>query len=295
MAGGRRTRCVAARLDQASPIRPRRPDVSSKRFARALARSGKPQRDRERTKPAAGVGNCASVRGSHDAEYVWLVGGRPLLVGWGHERADVVPLESAALALNYSRPIAKAAPRPATALTELNRPATVRIARAPPLGGATRDFIVVPATFLWLLFIGLALTIGGLLLPACSIQLPGTQWRLNSLAGCVAHAQNPLSALVAHKIAPSNRLCAPSKSRCNRATFVRLLVRSWLRRDPMFPACHRVLMSKLRFKCALTGTATMISTWSSNVRPVGGSRRYANTYGTKVVATAGGTSMQITR
>src|SRR5207244_6746737 len=53
------------------------------------------------------------------------------------------------------------------------------------------------AAFLWLLFVGLALAVGGLLLPACSIHIPGTQWRWTWPGSCVAHAQNPLADLIA--------------------------------------------------------------------------------------------------
>jgi hypothetical protein len=124
-----------------------------------------------------------------DSEYVWLVGERPLLVGWGHETASAVPLEPAALALTYRRPVADLAPR-AGAITESGP------VPAPPPPRASRSWSWATA-FLWLLFIALALGIGGLLLPACSIHIPGTQWRWTWGAGCMAHAQNPLADLVA--------------------------------------------------------------------------------------------------
>jgi hypothetical protein len=130
-----------------------------------------------------------------DDEYVWLIGERPLLVGWGHERANVVPLEPAALALTYSRPVAGASW--AGALTESEpAPALLQAVHFPEPQPATSSWSWL-ATFLWLLFIALALGIGGLLLQACSIDIPGTQWRWTSSAGCVAHAQNPLADLIA--------------------------------------------------------------------------------------------------
>jgi hypothetical protein len=128
----------------------------------------------------------------HDDEYVWLVGERPLLVGWGYEKADVVPLESAALAVSYRRPIPKTAAR-SVAITQSETAPSPPLPE-PPL--ATSFWSWSPV-FLWLLFIGLALKIGGLLLPVCSIQIPGTQWRLTSLSGCAPHAHNPLADLLA--------------------------------------------------------------------------------------------------
>jgi hypothetical protein len=124
-----------------------------------------------------------------DSEYVWLVGERPLLVGWGHEMAGGVPLEPAALALTYRRPVADIAPR-AGAIPESGP------VLAPPPPPASRSWTWATA-FLWLPFIALALGIGGLLLPACSIHIPGTQWRWTWGADCMAHAQNPLADLIA--------------------------------------------------------------------------------------------------
>ena len=120
---------------------------------------------------------------------------------------------------------------------------------------------------------GMALDVDGRLRIACA----------KSARGINRAKSRPRKALRAQQIALQSR------------DFCRPLVRSLLRRGPIFPACHRVLMSKLRFKCVLTGTATTISTWSSNVQPADGSRRCANTYGTKVAATADATSTQITR
>jgi hypothetical protein len=125
-----------------------------------------------------------------DSEYVWLVGERPLLVGWGHETASAVPLEPAALALTYRRPVADVAPR-AAAMSESGP-----VPALPP-PRASRSSTWATAS-LWLLFLALALGIGGLLLPACSIRAPGTQWRWTWGAGCMASAaQNPLADLVA--------------------------------------------------------------------------------------------------
>jgi hypothetical protein len=143
----------------------------------------------------------------NDDEYVWLVGEQPLLVGWGHERVNVVPLEPAALALTYSRPLAEA--DPATALTESER-ALPTLQWAPHLEAAQPATLSSSwlATCLWALFVALALAVGGLLLPACSIHLPGTEWRLSWPAGCVAHAQNPLAELVAQNRALEQALRA---------------------------------------------------------------------------------------
>jgi len=129
-----------------------------------------------------------------DDEYVWLIGERPLLVGWGHKKANVVPLEPTALALTYRRPVPDIAPL-AGAITESGP-----LLPLPPERLAPRPSTSLwtwLATFLWLLFIALALAVGGLLLPACSIHVPGTQWSWSSPAGCVAHAQNPLADLIA--------------------------------------------------------------------------------------------------
>jgi hypothetical protein len=132
----------------------------------------------------------------NDSEYVWLIGERPLLVGWGHEKANVVPLEPAELALTYRRPVSNVAPR-ASAIVEPGAllPPVVHV-HAPELPPATSSFSWL-AGLLWLLFIALALGVGGLLLPACSIHIPGTQWRWTWAAGCVAHAHNPLADLIA--------------------------------------------------------------------------------------------------
>jgi hypothetical protein len=130
-----------------------------------------------------------------DDEYVWLIGERPILVGWGHKKATVVPLEPAALALTYSRPVADANQADALAEFEPARELLqrVHIAEAQP-ATPSRTWL---ATILWLLFVALALGIGGLLLPACSIHIPGTQWRWTGPAGCWARAQNPLADLTA--------------------------------------------------------------------------------------------------
>jgi hypothetical protein len=142
----------------------------------------------------------------NDDEYVWLVGEQPLLVGWGHERVNVVPLEPAALALTYTRPLAGA--DPATALTK-SEPALPTLQSAPPLEAQPATLSSSwPATCLWALFVALALAVGGLFLPACSIHLPGTEWRLSWPAGCVAHAQNPLAELVAQNRALEQALRA---------------------------------------------------------------------------------------
>ena len=113
-----------------------------------------------------------------DDEYVWLIGERPLLVGWGHEKANVVPLEPAALAMTYRRPVSDVAPR-ASAITESGHslPPVMRVQPPePPLATSSSSWL---AAFLWLLFIALAIGVGGLLLPACSIHIPGTQWTLD--------------------------------------------------------------------------------------------------------------------
>ena len=122
-----------------------------------------------------------------DAEYVWLLGERPLLVGWGHEKVDVVPLEPAALALTYSRRLADTDPLIVLTQSEPG-PATLQPESTPQAQPAMRSRSRL-ATCLWLLFIALSLAIGGLLLPACSIRLPGTEWRWTWTAGCVSHAQ----------------------------------------------------------------------------------------------------------
>ena len=140
-----------------------------------------------------------------DDEYVWLIGERPLLVGWGHKNANVVPLEPAALALSYRRPIVEAAPRAgATSAPVLPALRPAQFAERPP---ATSLWTWLPA-FLWLLFIALALAVGGLLLPACSIHIPGTQWRWTWPGGCVAHVQNPLADLIAQNRALEEALRA---------------------------------------------------------------------------------------
>ena len=130
-----------------------------------------------------------------DAEYVWLLGERPLLVGWGHEKVDVVPLEPAALALTYSRRLVDTDPLIVLTQSEPG-PATLQPESTPQAQPAMRSRSWL-ATCLWLLFVALSLAIGGLLLPACSIRLPGTEWRWTWTAGCVSHAQNPLAELVA--------------------------------------------------------------------------------------------------
>jgi hypothetical protein len=130
-----------------------------------------------------------------DDEYVWLIGERPLLVGWGYEKANVVPLEPAALALTYRRSVRDAAPF-ARNITE-NGPAMLPlpIQQSPksPLSNSEWRWL---STFLWFLFAALSLGIGGLLLPACSIHIPGTEWNWTRSAGCAAHAENPLADLI---------------------------------------------------------------------------------------------------
>ena len=135
-----------------------------------------------------------------DSEYVWLVGERLLLVGWGHETASAVPLEPAALALTYRRPVADVTPR-ADAIRETGP------VPAPPPPRASSSWIGATA-ILWLLFIVLALGVAGLLLPACSIHIPGTQWRWTWGAGCMAHAENPLADLIAQNRALAQALRA---------------------------------------------------------------------------------------
>ena len=75
-------------------------------------------------------------------------------------------------------------------------PATLQPVYSPEVQSRTRSRSRL-ATCLWLLFIALALAIGGLLLPACSIRLPGTEWLWTWTAGCVSHAQNPLAEVIA--------------------------------------------------------------------------------------------------
>jgi len=141
-----------------------------------------------------------------DVEYVWLLGERPLLVGWGHEKVDVAPLEPAALGLTYSRRLAD--PDHLIALTESEPgPATLQPVSSPAGQPRTRSWSWL-ATCLWLLFIALSLAIGGLLLPACSIRLPRTEWRWTWTAGCVSHAQNPLAEFVAQNRALEEALRA---------------------------------------------------------------------------------------
>ena len=130
-----------------------------------------------------------------DSEYVWLIGERPLLVGWGHEKASVVPLEPAKLALTYRRPVSDVAPR-ASAITEFGSVPPVAPMNLSGPARATSSWSWL-AAFLWVLFIALALGVGGLLLPACAIHIPGTQWRWTWGADCVAHAENPLADLFA--------------------------------------------------------------------------------------------------
>jgi hypothetical protein len=129
-----------------------------------------------------------------DAEHVWLVGERLLLVGWGHEKVNVVPLEPAALALTYSRPLADREPAIAPTQSEPALPFLKSV--LPPEPQQAMPSWSWLAAFLWVLLIVLVLAIGGLLLPACSIHVPGTQWRWRWSAGCVAHAQNPLADLM---------------------------------------------------------------------------------------------------
>jgi hypothetical protein len=128
-----------------------------------------------------------------DGEYVWLLGERPLLVGWGHEKADVVALEPAALALTYRRPMPDVTPR-ASAIAEPGLMLAPVQAPGPPPATSSWSRLAV---FLWLLFIALVLGVAGLLLPACSIHIPGTPWRWTWPAGCGAQAQNPLADLIA--------------------------------------------------------------------------------------------------
>jgi hypothetical protein len=128
-----------------------------------------------------------------DGEYVWLIDGRPLLVGWGHEKASVVPSEPAKLALTYRRPVSNIAPRASAIMESGSVPLPVHPA-APPPATSSRNWL---AAFLWVLFIAIALKIGWVLLPACAIHIPGTQWHWTWGANCVAHAQNPLADLFA--------------------------------------------------------------------------------------------------
>jgi hypothetical protein len=139
-----------------------------------------------------------------DSEYVWLIGGRPLLVGWGHEKASVVPPEPAELALTYRRPVSDVSPSAGTTAESSAVPLPVPPAGPPP-GTWSRNWL---AALLWLLFIALALGIGGLLLPACAIHIPGTQWRWIWSNKCVAHAENPLTDLIAQNRALKEALRA---------------------------------------------------------------------------------------
>lgn len=194
------------RLDQASPdqaaaARRRLEDVRAR--ARAIWENLNSGNEQNRQQAVAIL---RAFEVPDDAEYVWLVGERPLLVGWGHEKVDVVPLEPAALALTYSRPLAELDPAIAPTESEPVLP-TLQSVSPPEAQPATLSWSWL-ATCLWVLFIALALAIGGLLLPACSIQLPGTEWRWAWPAGCVAYAQNPLSELVAQNRALEEALHA---------------------------------------------------------------------------------------
>ena len=261
------------------------------RCAGARARSGRPS-----TRPGSNkivsrrLQLCVPSRFRYDSEYVWLVGEQPLLVGWGHETATAVPLEPAALALTYRRPVADA---------DSSLPVRSRnlepVPACAPSQRASRSSSWATAC-LWRCSSPLALAVGRAASAGLLDPLPGTEWRLTWPAGCVAHAQNPLGGIGRAKSRTRTGFACPA----NRVGVTRLLsgrrlVRSPFRRDPMSLACHRVLMSEPRFKSASTGTATTISTWSSDVRPEDGSRRYTNINGTKVVATVGAILMQITR
>jgi hypothetical protein len=152
-----------------------------------------------------GVAILRAFEVPQDSECVWLIGERPLLVGWGHEKANVIPPEPAALALTYRRPVAHVASRPAASTeseTVRPPPAPEQSPRPPP---GTSSWLTAS---LWLLFVALTLGIGGLLLPACSIHIPGTQWGWTWAAGCTAHAQNPLADLIAQNRALDEALRA---------------------------------------------------------------------------------------
>jgi hypothetical protein len=141
-----------------------------------------------------------------DNGYVWLVGEQPLLVGWGHERVNVVPLEPAALALTYHRPLVQPNRVAGFRDSEPTLPASQWV--PPAEGHHATPPSRWPATCLWALFVALALAIGSVLLPACSIHVPGTEWRLSWPGGCVAHAQNPLAELAAQNRALEQALRA---------------------------------------------------------------------------------------
>jgi hypothetical protein len=195
------------RLDQASPDQAtaaRRTLEEVRSRARTIWESLNATGSEQNRQQAVAILRAFEVPG--DAEYVWLIGERPLLVGWGHEKVNAVPLEPAALALIYSRPLAD--PDPAIALTE-SEPALPALQSVPP---PEPQPVMLSwswlATCWWVLFVALALAIGGLLLPACSIRLPGTEWRWIWPAGCVVHAQNPLADLVAQNRALEEALYA---------------------------------------------------------------------------------------
>ena len=127
------------RLDQASPDQAaaaRRRLDEARLLARAIWENLNSGNEQNRQQAVAIL---RAFEVPNDDEYVWLVGEQPLLVGWGHERVNVVPLEPAALALTYSRPLAEA--DPATALTEF-RTGLTHIAMGASSGSATRDAIV---------------------------------------------------------------------------------------------------------------------------------------------------------
>lgn len=189
--GASLTRLDQASPDQAAAARRRLDEV--RRRARAIWESLSVSGNEQNRQQAVAILRAFEV--PEDDEYVWLVGERPLLVGWGHEKANVVPREPAALALTYSRPVADATAAGAPAESEPVLP-LLQSGQFPEPQPAASPWTWL-ATFLWLLFIALALGVGGLLLPACSIHVPGTQWRWTSPAGCVAHAQNPLAEIVA--------------------------------------------------------------------------------------------------
>jgi hypothetical protein len=142
-----------------------------------------------------------------DSEYIWLIGERPLLVGWGHEKANVVPPEPTALAVTYRRPVSDVARRSSATADSGPVPTPEMPLRTPEPPRASRSWSWL-AAFLWLLFITLALGVGGLLLQACSIHVPGTQWRWTWSAACAAHAQNPLADLIAQNRALEEALHA---------------------------------------------------------------------------------------
>jgi hypothetical protein len=133
-----------------------------------------------------------------DAEYVWVFGDRPVLVGWGHVGARVVPLDSVALALTFRR----------KAPSEPNEPTNVDPAANSP---AVEEPFVEPTTansksparrwltpFLWLLFVGLVSAIGLQLWWACSIGLPGISERWSWRSACVSSFDDPLAMLIKH-------------------------------------------------------------------------------------------------